>query len=240
MNTDINAPKPATQDPDLMQLSVHSLPSLQSAKEGPAPVTPERTRAGRLKMLMVLLICAAPVVASYFTYYVIRPEGRTNHGDLILPPVAMPADASLILRQPDGQAVPLSSLKGQWLFVTVAGGQCDAWCEQQLYQQRQIREALGKDKDRVDRLWIIQDGQPMRASLKSAMQGAWVLTADAVQLAGWLKPQAGHALQDHWYVVDPRGQWMMRFPPKAEPRQVFKDLTRLLRAAGAGDEAGRP
>jgi cytochrome oxidase Cu insertion factor (SCO1/SenC/PrrC family) len=152
----------------------------------------------------------------------------------------MPADASLILRQPDGQAVPLSSLKGQWLFVTVAGGQCDAWCEQQLYQQRQIREALGKDKDRVDRLWIIQDGQPMRASLKSAMQGAWVLTADAVQLAGWLKPQAGHTLQDHWYVVDPRGQWMMRFPPKAEPRQVFKDLTRLLRAAGAGDEAGRP
>ena len=39
----------------------------------------QRTRRGRLKMLAILLICAAPVIASYFTYYVIRPEGRTNY-----------------------------------------------------------------------------------------------------------------------------------------------------------------
>lgn len=33
-----------------------------------------RTRSGRWKMLLVLLMCAAPVIASYFTYYVIRPK----------------------------------------------------------------------------------------------------------------------------------------------------------------------
>ncbi len=239
LNNDMNEKQPSTPNADVMQLTVHSWPS--TASEGQqAPVLAQQTRTGRIKMLLVLLICAAPVVASYVTYYVIRPQGRTNHGDLILPPVPMPPDAQLVLHQTNGQAVPLSSLKDQWLFVTVAGGQCDATCERQLYLQRQIREALGKDKDRVDRVWIIPDGQPMRAALGPAMQGAWVLSADSKQLAAWLKPQAGHALQDHWYLIDPHGQWMMRFAPHTEPRQVFKDLTRLLRAAGDGDKAGRP
>ena len=37
-----------------------------------------RTRAGRWQMLLLALVCAAPVIASYFSYYVVRPEGRRN------------------------------------------------------------------------------------------------------------------------------------------------------------------
>ena len=43
-------------------LTVHSLPLPQEA----ALVDEQRTRIGRWKMLAVMLICAAPVVASYF------------------------------------------------------------------------------------------------------------------------------------------------------------------------------
>ncbi len=57
-------------------LTVHSLPSPGAA----ADVDAHRTRAGRWKMLAVLAVCAAPVIASYFTYYVVRPEGRRNFG----------------------------------------------------------------------------------------------------------------------------------------------------------------
>jgi cytochrome oxidase Cu insertion factor (SCO1/SenC/PrrC family) len=233
------APELPPQDPDLMQLSVHSLPSLQ----GPADdqgLLKKRTRAGRINMLMVLLVCAAPVLLSYYMYYVVRPEGRVNHGDLIDPPVAMPADHALPLSDQQGKPVAVSSLKDQWLLVTVAGGACDKPCEKMLYLQRQVREALGKDKDRVDRVWLIDDGQPMREALAPAMAGALVLSADAVKLSAWLKPQAGRSLHAHWYLVDPRGQWMMRFDANAEPRQMHKDLSRLLRAAGDADEAGRP
>lgn len=225
------------QDSDPMQLSVHSLPK---PKEVGQAVAQQRTKNGRMQMLLVMLICAAPVIASYFTYYVVRPEGRTNHGELINPPVPMPADEQLALTAPDGQTVALSSLKQQWLFITVAGGQCDDLCEQQLYRQRQIREALGKDKDRVDRVWIIPDEQPMREALKAAMKGAWVLHADATQLAAWLNAPQGQSIEKNWYLVDPRGQWMMRFPTSLEERLVYKDLSRLLRAAGDADEAGRP
>lgn len=218
---------------DMLQLSVHSLPDAGQA-------LPQRTRTGRWKMLLVMAICAAPVVASYFTYYVIRPQGRTNHGTLIQPTRAMPSMADLPMQTLDGKPVDPASLKQQWLFITVAGGACNASCEKQLYLQRQVRESLGKDKDRVDRLWLINDAQAMRPDLAKAMEGATVLRVPPEALARWLAPEAGLALADHWYVVDPAGEWMMRFPSKAEPRLVLKDLTKLMRASAGWDEAGRP
>ena len=46
---------------------------------------------GWVTVLAVLLVCASPVIASYLTYYVIRPEGRRNHGELIDPQRPVPA-----------------------------------------------------------------------------------------------------------------------------------------------------
>ncbi len=64
-------------------LTVHSTPSMHSLAQGVQDHATQRT--GRWKMFAVLLVCAAPVIASYFTYYVVRPEGRRNFGALIAP-----------------------------------------------------------------------------------------------------------------------------------------------------------
>lgn len=221
-----------TTDNSMVQMSVHSLPD-----PAQAATSPKRTRMGRVKMIAVLLVCAAPVIASYFTYYVVRPQTRTNYGELVEP---QPLPANLALRDPAGRAVAPASLKQQWLLIAVGPGGCDAVCEKHLYWQRQIRETLGRDKDRLDRVWLIDDGQPMRPALAAAMTGATVLQADRAALAAWLKPAAGHALEEHFYLVDPQGHWMMRFPAQADARQVQKDLMRLLRASNSWDEAGRP
>ena len=58
--------------------------------------------------------------------------------------------------------------------------------------------------------------------------------------AGWLAPAPGRALEDHLYIVDPRGDWMMRVPGRAPIRRKLKrDLERLLRASAGWDRAGR-
>jgi cytochrome oxidase Cu insertion factor (SCO1/SenC/PrrC family) len=225
------AAPPAPPESELVQLSVHSLPD---------PAALQRTRQGRLKMLLVLAVCAAPVIASYITYYLIRPQARTNHGELIAPTRPMPASDALPLTDLQGHAVSTTALKGQWLLLTVAGGECDARCEKHLYWQRQVREVLGKEKDKVDRVWLINDAQPMRRALAPAMKDATVLRVKPSDLAQWLAPAPGHAMEDHWYLVDPRGDWMMRFPADAEPRKVQKDLERLLKAASSWDQEGRP
>ena len=234
-NSSSPAAKPGVLDQPL-GLTVHSLPLPQEA----ALVDEQRTRQGRWKMLFVALVCAAPVLASYFTYYVVRPESRRSHGELIEPQRPIP---SIMGRTLDGKTVALPTLQGQWLLVSVAGGACDAACERHLYLQRQLREGLGRDKDRLDWVWFVTDDAPVREALKPALQKATVLRVDAAQLAQWLSPARGQQLADHLYVVDPLGHWMMRFPPAtdlAAAAKTRKDLERLMRASAGWDQAGRP
>ena len=42
-------------------------------------------KSNRLILVIFILVCAAPVIASYLFYFVIKPDKRTNYGDLIDP-----------------------------------------------------------------------------------------------------------------------------------------------------------
>jgi hypothetical protein len=221
--------KPAADEP--LGLTVHGMP-----RPGQAMAS---RRRGRWTMLAVLLACAAPVVASYLTYYVIRPEARRVYGELIDPQRPLPPSRAL---RPDGQPTPLTSLKGQWLLVSVAGGACDAPCAEHLYLQRQLREGLGKDKDRLDWVWLVADDAAVPETLQPALKGATVLRVPPAELAAWLVPAKGQSLAQHLYVVDPIGNWMMRFPAgldRATASRAKRDLERLLRASAFWDQAGR-
>ncbi|MDB5752198.1 MAG: hypothetical protein JWP65_2619 [Ramlibacter sp.] len=234
-----NSSSPAAKSGALDQplgLTVHSLPQPQQA----ALVDARRTRRGRLRMLAVLLVCAAPMLASYFTYYVVRPEGRRNYGALVEPQRPIPQLQATDLA---GKPVDVATLKDQWLLVSVAGGACDAACEQRLYLQRQLRESLGRDKARLEWVWLVADGAPVRESLRPALHEATVLRVDGRQLAQWVAPEPGHQLSDHLYVVDPMGNWMMRFPAGqdgSDAAKVRKDLERLMRGSAGWDKPGRP
>ncbi|HZE91043.1 MAG TPA: hypothetical protein VE029_04920 [Rhizobacter sp.] len=199
-----------------------------------------RTAHGRLKMLLVLLICAAPVVASYVTYFVIRPTGRTNYSELVQPMKPLPDDLPLLNLK--GEGVLPQTLRGQWLLIVVAGGACDAECEKNLWLQRQLRETLGKEKDRLDKVWFINDDAVPRPETLQAIgtvAPATVLRAGANALSAWLQPAPGHTLVQHLYIVDPMGNWMMRVPADPEPAKLKRDLERLMRASASWDEPGR-
>ncbi|CAA9401139.1 MAG: Hypothetical protein in cytochrome oxidase biogenesis cluster [uncultured Ramlibacter sp.] len=190
-------------------------------------------------MFVVLLICAAPVLASYFTYYVVRPEGRRNFGELVEPQRPMPA---LTAAGADGKPRPLADLKGQWLLVSVGGGACAPACENHLYLQRQLRESLGKEKERLDWVWLVDDAAPVREPLRAALAQAMVLRLPREQIAQWLQPAAGRELGEHLYVVDPMGNWMMRFPAGLDREgaaRAKRDIDRLLRASAGWDKPGR-
>lgn len=221
-----------------LDLTVHTPPSVQSLSQGAQ--TPTLQRSGRWKMLLVLLVCAAPVVASYFTYYVIRPEARRNFGELIEPQRAMPQ--GLMATTLAGETVPLHSLQGQWLLISTSPAACGAPCEQHLYLQRQLREALGREKERLDWVWLIEDGQAPAPALQPALASAQVLHVPSADLQTWLQPAPGQQLQDHLYVIDPQGHWMLRFPASLDAgsaNQAKRDLERLLRASSSWDQPGR-
>ena len=89
---------------------------------------------------------------------------------------------------------------------------------------------------------LIDDEAPVPASIQPGLAEAVVLRVSREALSQWLQPQAGHSLQDHWFLVDPQGEWMMRFGPNLDAKSAMlakKDLERLLRAANGWDKAGR-
>lgn len=232
-NPETSGPTAPLDEP--LGLTVHSLPNPSDAlgQDG------KRTSTGRWKMMVVMLVCAAPVIASYFTYYVVRPEGRRNFGDLIEPQRSLP---NLVATGLNGKPVNLKTLKGQWLLVAVGSGACDESCAHNLYLQRQLHTSLGKEKDRVDRVWLISDDQPVDDKLRTAIGDATILRLPAQALATWLQAAAGQRLDDHLYLVDSLGNWMMRFPAKLDLTTAAKskrDIERLLRASAFWDTPGR-
>lgn len=218
-----------------LAMTVHDMPHPGDVAQADA----NRTRKGRWKMIAMMLICASPVIASYFTYYVIRPEGRRVYGELIQPQKDMPKVSAKNLQ---GETVDLASLKGQWLLVNVGPGACVERCQENLYFQRQLREILGREKDRLDRVWLVTDDAAVAPSLLPALNMAHVLRLDAATVQSWISPAKDQQLQDHLYVIDPMGNYMMRFPANMDvpgASKAKRDLERLLKASSSWDNAGR-
>jgi hypothetical protein len=142
----------------------------------------------------------------------------------------------------DGRAVDAAALRGQWLLLALGGGACDAACDKRLYTQRQLREMLGRERERIDKLWFVTDNAPVPPALRSALQAdasLQLLRVPREALAAWLQPEPGRALEEHLYLVDPMGEWMLRLPAEPDPARVKRDLDRLLRASASWDQPGR-
>jgi len=216
-------------------LTVYDLPQQTSSSLSETT----RTRGGRMYMLLVLLACAAPVLLSYLTYYVIRPEGRVHHGELIEPQRMLPAASAKDLQ---GKDLPLAQLKGQWLLVAVGSSECSDKCERLLFVQRQLHKLLNKESDRLDRLWLITDQSAPKNELLAAIEGATVLRVTPEVLSQWLLPATGRSVEEHLYLIDPMGNWMMRFNYPEDAKTVVdmkRDIERLLRASSSWDKPGR-
>lgn len=217
-------------------MTVHSMP------EAGLPAQAQRTRVGRLKMTLILLVCAAPVIASYFLYFVWRPaDSGAAYSDLIQPTVGLPAVAAREIV--GGGSRPLQGLKGQWLLVVVGPAACDAACEQRLFMQRQLREMMGRERERIDKVWLVTDDAALKPELQQALASGrapvTLLRVPREVVTAWLRPAAGQALEDHLYLVDPMGEWMLRAPARPDPSKLKRDLDRLLRASASWDLPGR-
>ena len=197
---------------------------------------------GRWKLFIVLAVCAAPMIASYLAYYVIKPEGRTNYGTILDPRLhPMPELHARLLGAGNANDTNnadkqngLMAYRGKWIMLTISSGSCDSACQKKLYDLRQLRLAQGKEMDRIERVWAVIDEQPVDTLLLREYDGMHVLKADADALRKWLPTEDGSQISEHIYMIDPLGNLMMRFPKDADPNKIKKDISKLLRASAIG------
>lgn len=160
----------------------------QSKTQSQTADQPNKAR-GRWKLLAVLAVCAAPLIASYVTYYVIKPTARNNYGTLIDPrahPIPPMATRTLA-----GDPMTLGTFQGKWVMLKVGGSDCDQACQDQLFAMRQLRTMQGKEMERIERVWLITDDEPLETMLLRVNDGTRMLRAPADAVYKWLPVEQG-------------------------------------------------
>jgi len=197
-----------------------------------------QTRRGRIQMLLLLLACAAPVIASYLAYYVFKPEGgKTNFGTLVQPVQDM---------NPAWFDIPFN---GKWtLLVARPSGECtikNESCLEALFLMRQLRIAVGRESSRVQLVWVNTDGKAIDPEVllaydqKTAGFQIVDLPVDPklrAEFDEWLQRDgAGQKIQ----LIDPSPAKMMIVPVTNSPKEfgsIKKDLEKLLRLNRKGEK----
>jgi cytochrome oxidase Cu insertion factor (SCO1/SenC/PrrC family) len=190
---------------------------------------------GRWMLLLLALVCAAPVIASYLMYYVFKPAGgTTSYGALIEPQRPIPGD--LMVTDEKGEPMPLTALRGKWLMVTVNGSNCDESCATRLYFMRQVRVLQAGERERVVNVWLRTDDKPVDDKIKTAypQPDTRMLVADQHAISKWLPLSDDTQLTDHIFLVDPNGNLMERFPKNPDPAKIKGDLAKLLKWSRIG------
>ena len=186
-----------------------------------------RNAQGWIIFLLFFCPLAVAVVLYYQTDW--RPGDTGNHGELVIPAAPTPA---LGLPTPGGEPTDAEFLRNHWSLVYIAREPCDEDCRTALYNGRQMRLALGRLMDRVHRIYLYTGAAPEAAFI--AREHPDLLLADASgEEAGRLLEAFSGQAEGYW-LVDPLGNVMMRYPPEQPPRGMLEDIKRLLRLSRIG------
>jgi len=204
-------------------------------------------RRQRRILIGLALLFFAPLGLSFYLYYgkSWRPGGHVNAGELIEPPRPLPSLALPLAGAGAGAGAGSGSgvretapqfLKGKWTLLYVQHGRCDDECRRHLYDTRQVRLALDREMNRVQRVFIGDSDCCDLQELKAAHPDLIAIRAspaDGPLLA--LLPNGEGAVNAHRvYLIDPLGNAMMFYAPDARSKGMLDDMKRLLRLSSIG------
>lgn len=200
--------------------------------------TPQDRRQRRVLIGLALLFFA-PLALAFYLYYghgTWHPGGRVNAGELVRPALPLPALSLPLL---DAGSTDPDFLKRKWTLLYVESGPCGDACRIRLYDTRQVRVALDRDMNRVQRVLIAGDGccdaqflheqHPDLITIRATPAAAPLLSLLPGRDGGSSTTQAPRV-----YLIDPLGNLMMFYDAGATSKGMLEDLKRLLRLSSIG------
>lgn len=195
---------------------------------------------GRMLLLALAALFFGPLLlASLWYRHADRwplPQQRANHGELLIPIQTL---EEIRITGLDGRPLASEVLRGRWSLVYPGAPTCNDACQHFLYQIRQVRTALGKETERVQRIYLLRAPPADPASLE-ALRALHPDLIVAVLSAPPVEEQIRRAhAAETWaganlYVVDPLGNLVLRYGADQDPKDVLTDLRRLLRLSHVG------
>jgi len=151
---------------------------------------PQQSRS-RLQLALIALVFLGPLgIATWLYTQGTSPSGRTNHGVLLEPIVSVSEQLS---------GVPQRS----WVLLYRNPGECADACREALYTSRQARLMLGKEMDRVQRVFLHGESSPDTVFLADEHPGG----VERIGLAGIADLTALEDCREVLRWVDPERQY---------------------------------
>lgn len=190
-------------------------------------MTEQLSKGGRLQLSIIALVFVGPLIVATWMYMSgqLQPASSTNNGALLEPFINLQESLP-------GSPI-LSAVDAPWRLVYVNEAACDDACYQVLYRLRQIRLMLGKDMDRVGRIFLHGESRPDKVFLDDQHRGLTTIIDRG--LGKLLEERRPTELQPGGiYLVDPLDNLIMYFSPGIVPRDMADDLKHLLRLSRIG------
>jgi len=184
----------------------------------------------RRTLLLIATVGMLPVLASVALFNWWQPSGRMNHGELLETRSAVLEKLQSQLKSDSAQ--PLASvIKRKWVLLTIQAANCDVRCQKKLYLMRQVRTAQNENMLRIERLWVISDAGQPESKLLEVHPGLHLAKPTPQWMANL--PPGGDA-GAYIYLIDPLGNFVLRYGDSSEPKGMLKDLRRLLKYSSIG------
>ena len=185
-------------------------------------------RSGRLQFLLIAAVFLGPLLVAAWLYFLggsLQPAKRTNHGAVLQPIVNI------------GEELPGSPLHeyyvNSWLLLYEHAGTCDDPCRGALYTIRQSRLMLGKEMERLKRVFLHGASAPDTVFLGGEHPG--LITTQDSSLSRLLNNKRPTDLPaGGYFLIDPLGNLVMYFRPDLEPADMVDDIKHLLRLSRIG------
>ena len=189
-------------------------------------INAQRFKAAAIFLLPILVL----ISSSVFFYSGQSPEGRTNNGTLIDPPLDL---KSLNISVEDGPLI--KEVPGKWIILHFVNDECKKTCWDSLYKARQVIVRLSKDGNRVGRYLVIKKGTILTKKNLSRLVNEYPKVFMGHINSNDLPTILNNEKAEGFYILfDPLGNGFMVYGPDLSGGELLEDLKKLLRNSKIG------
>lgn len=204
----------------------------------------DKPKSLNLQIWLMTAIVAGVIIAGFLVFpktedarnALLGKLGTTNHGTFIQPTLDI---TKLPLWSEDDQPWRHGEQKIKWRLVIADDGQCREACQNALYMTRQVHIRIGKNAQRIERVYLLLDNElspEMAKQFKTEHPYLKVLKGSHSEYSAWLSGANTEGLSAEAMrilVVDQNGRAMMFYGPEHDGGGVLKDLNHLLKYSPA-------
>ena len=171
-------------------------------------------------MYISFIIFLTPIVvviaSTLFFYSGYSPDGRTNNGQLVEPPIEL---SSLEI---EGRE---EGFPGKWVVIHFLNDSCEKSCWDSLYKTRQVNIRLSRDAQRMVRYLLVSDDYQLskEENLKLIKEYPRLKIFRIKE-----KDIPSEVTRDSYMLFDPLGNGILLYSPELPGGELLEDLKKML------------